>query len=366
MPVEPTNVPDNPMIDPSGDIASSIVISCSGIAVSNPYGTINKAIVIHAAAIGRPTPYGIVAKSIRIFCSASGNTRNSTFIGSISRQIPITILARGQYGYSRSGSIYKPISIVASFQGNSPIAGVINKPITIRATILGSRTAVNSIYGRVIVSSNIRSTVRVTATLNKSLPLTSIILGASSAPTGSINHAPVIIRSFVFAKATVAGFIGRPFNPARILISGSPDNRARSFLSPGNPVPQDFRHGRAAVTVTIGCTIVTANQPARGSISTRVPIRSNILSRTLKFSGRIISPVVITARAYDSIYGVSVPKTTVHAISSDIIYGVNLTKTNINVVLQQQTDALILGKAIAYAVISPVGAPSNYQAVLFF
>jgi len=314
-----------------------------------------------------------------ITCQANGLGGNFPRYGEV-YQIPVPISATvvGINGYLRTATLSKQIAISGTAEGILVPTGTINKPVSISISADGTSTAVESIYGTVIISCAATGSGQVpTGTVSKEITISSAASGLTGHRRGTINK-PITIGITASGQVPIIGTIGQRFNnvgveiapPVYVIISGAPTNRARSFLSPGNPVPQEFRHGQISSEINISCSAQTADQVPLGYIAPEIEIIPDIRGRVVALTGTINAPVTIVAHAYDAIYGLAVPKATGHAVTGDVYkFGVKVAKTNVAAVIQQAQTGINIGKMVGYAVISGqtgVSQTTPYQAIMFF
>ncbi len=318
--------------------------------------TINSNVIISATAVGRR----IIPTTITINAQAIGIVGNIGFSSQPTLDILISSVSFAQYGALKTGTINAPITISSSASGRLFPSGALDKQVVITADADGLSTAVESLYGRVVISSNALGGVRNQGTISKSITISSTIGAQTQIRSGTLSR-PIIITPNIQGRVNFRGVISAP-----IIVAARSTNRAVSFLNPTTPVPITFRHGSINTSVIITATATTADQVPIGSAVNAITVSANISGRVLLFAGAIASPVIIISRAYDVDYGVSVPKATADIVLQENIFGINLPKSTVQAVVQQP-QRLIASKSVAYAVIAS-GEEINpgYQAILFF
>lgn len=273
---------------------------------------------------------------------------------------------RGVSGYVHTGTINRPITITPQITGRLDPRGTINTPLPISASISGDSTTIDSLYGELpIAFAAIGISGTTEGTIDKEIVISASINASRDFREGTIEDVVVPISFEMVGNLVSNGTIEKT-----IVVAPKSTNRARSFLSVGEPVPQSFRHGSINVVVPITSEIVI-DDTLSGIIESEIVIETDINTTRGEVLGRggvIEAQIVIEGFLADSLYGVTVGKLETGAVIYDLVEGINIAKLGGLAVTGLPSGNLSVGKTVAYAVIGPdeATATDNYRAILFF
>ena len=192
-------------------------------------------------------------------------------------------------------------------------------------------------------------------TLVVPVPINASISGNMVVPSGTISIG-INFGKYLASRIAVTGQVYQ----IPIIISGSSSNRAQSFLTVGNPVPQSYGLGTIRSSINIGATITTAPIPTRASISVKpIPI-TVVISGFTTARGSISAAIPI--RSTIGNVGAQIAKAVPYTVLARSRLGVEVVKASPLVIISPCPPASgeLISKSVAYAVVMGQGIIPNY------